>query len=153
MIGKTSVLTTEELATLFHFPNKSVTTPNIFWMNAKRAPAPATIPTEGLYLGKSTYRGLAKPVYMDIDDRRRHMYIIGKTGTGKSEFLKDMIMQDIREGHGLAVIDPHGDLIDDILPMIPPKRAEDVILFDPSDTTRPMDLICWKPQQKSKSIT
>jgi len=138
MIGKSSVLTTEELATLFHFPNKSVTTPNIFWMNAKRAPAPATIPTEGLYLGKSTYRGLAKPVYMDIDDRRRHMYIIGKTGTGKSEFLKDMIMQDIREGHGLAVIDPHGDLIDDILPMIPPKRAEDVILFDPSDTTRPM---------------
>jgi len=138
MIGKPSVLTTEELATLFHFPNKSVTTPNIFWMNAKRAPAPSTIPTEGLYLGKSTYRGLAKPVYMDIDDRRRHMYIIGKTGTGKSEFLKDMIMQDIRAGHGLAVIDPHGDLIDDILPMIPPKRAEDVILFDPSDTARPM---------------
>jgi hypothetical protein len=138
MMGRTSVLTTEELATIFHFPNKSVTTPNIFWMNAKRAPAPATIPDSGLYLGRSTYRGLAKPVYMDIDDRRRHMYIIGKTGTGKSEFLKDMIMQDIREGHGLAVIDPHGDLIDDILPMIPPKRAEDVILFDPSDTTRPM---------------
>jgi len=138
IMGKTSVLTTEELATIFHFPNKSITTPNIFWMNAKRAPAPATIPDSGLYLGRSTYRGLAKPVYMDIDDRRRHMYIIGKTGTGKSEFLKDMIMQDIREGHGLAVIDPHGDLIDDILPMIPPKRAEDVILFDPSDTARPM---------------
>jgi hypothetical protein len=138
MIGKPAVLTSEELATLFHFPNKSITTPNIFWMNAKRAPAPATIPATGLYLGKSTYRGLAKPVYMDIDDRRRHMYIIGKTGTGKSEFLKDMIMQDIRGGQGLAVIDPHGDLIDDILPMIPPKRAEDVILFDPSDTARPM---------------
>jgi len=138
MFGEPSVLTSEELATVFHFPNKAVTTPNIFWMNAKRAPVPASIPTSGLYLGKSTYRGLAKPVYMDIDDRRRHMYIIGKTGTGKSEFLKDMIMQDIRGGQGLAVIDPHGDLIDDILPMIPPKRAEDVILFDPSDTTRPM---------------
>jgi hypothetical protein len=138
MTGGASVLTSEELATIFHFPNKSVTTPNIFWMNSKRAPAPATIPTSGLYLGKSTYRGLAKPVYMDIDDRRRHMYIIGKTGTGKSEFLKDMIMQDIRGGQGLAVIDPHGDLIDDILPMIPAKRAEDVILFDPSDTARPM---------------
>ncbi|MBI2613911.1 MAG: type IV secretion system DNA-binding domain-containing protein [Candidatus Levybacteria bacterium] len=138
MIGRQSVLTSEELATIFHFPNKSITTPNIFWMNAKRAPAPASTPTSGLYLGKSTYRGLAKPVYMDIDDRRRHMYIIGKTGTGKSEFLKDMIMQDIRGGQGLAVIDPHGDLIDDILPLIPPKRAEDVILFDPSDTTRPM---------------
>ena len=138
MIGMQSVLTSEELATVFHFPNKSVTTPNIFWMNAKRAPAPASIPLSGLYLGKSTYRGLAKPVYMDIDDRRRHMYIIGKTGTGKSEFLKDMIMQDIRGGQGLAVIDPHGDLIDDILPLIPARRAEDVILFDPSDTTRPM---------------
>src|SRR3990167_7726966 len=138
MWGDSSILTSEELATLYHFPNKSVTTPNIFWMNAKRAPAPATIPTSGLYLGKSTYRGLAKPVYMDIDDRRRHMYIIGKTGTGKSEFLNDMIMQDIRSGQGLAVIDPHGDLIEDVLPMIPPQRAEEVILFDPSDTQRPM---------------
>jgi len=150
MIGDSSILTSEELATIFHFPNKSVTTPNIFWMNAKRAPAPATIPTSGLYLGKSTYRGLAKPVYMDIDDRRRHMYIIGKTGTGKSEFLKDMIMQDIRSGQGLAVIDPHGDLIDDILPLIPPKRAEDVILFDPSDTTRPMGLNMLEAQTEEQ---
>ncbi|MEK7534553.1 MAG: type IV secretion system DNA-binding domain-containing protein [Patescibacteria group bacterium] len=138
MRGQTSVLTNEELATIFHFPNKSVSTPNIFWITAKRAPAPAQIPTSGLYLGKSTYRGLVKPVYMEIDDRRRHMYIIGKTGTGKSEFLKDMIMQDIRRGMGLAVIDPHGDLIEDILPLVPPQRAEDVIFFDPSDTKRPM---------------
>lgn len=138
--GHTSVLTNEELATIFHFPNKSVSTPNIFWVTAKRAPAPAQIPTSGLYLGKSTYRGLVKPVYMDLDDRRRHMYIIGKTGTGKSEFLKEMIMQDIRGGMGIAVIDPHGDLIEDILPLVPPQRAEDVILFDPSDTKRPMGL-------------
>jgi hypothetical protein len=138
MTGRSSILTSEELATVFHFPNKSVTTPNIFWMNAKRAPAPATVPSSGLYLGRSTYRGLAKPVHMDIDDRRRHMYIIGKTGTGKTEFLKEMIMQDVKTGQGLAVIDPHGDLIEDILPLIPPKRAEDVILFDPSDTSRPM---------------
>lgn len=138
--NQTSVLTTEELATIFHFPNKSVSTPNIFWVTAKRAPAPAQIPTIGLYLGKSRYRGLEKKVFIGIEDRRRHMYIIGKTGTGKSEFLKDMIMQDIRNGEGLAVIDPHGDLIDDILFLIPPKRAEDVILFDPSDTKRPMGL-------------
>lgn len=138
MRGQTSVLTNEELATIFHFPNKSVSTPNIFWVTAKRAPAPHQIPTSGLYLGKSTYRGLLKQVFMDLDDRRRHMYIIGKTGTGKSEFLKDMIMQDIKRGAGLAVIDPHGDLIEDILPLIPPQRAEDVISFDPSDTKRPM---------------
>lgn len=138
MRGQTSVLSSEELATVFHFPNKSVQTPNIHWVTAKRAPAPANIPVSGLFLGKSTYRGLSKPVYMDIDDRRRHTYIIGKTGTGKSEFLKDMIMQDIKSGQGLAVIDPHGDLVEDILPMIPPQRSEDVILFDPSDTQRPM---------------
>ncbi len=68
------------------------------------------------------------------------MYIIGKTGVGKSEFLKDMIMQDIRNGEGVAVIDPHGDLVDDILPLMPPERAEDVILFDPSDMERPIGL-------------
>src|SRR5258708_7500533 len=116
--GQTGVLSSEELATIFHYPNKSITTPHIFWVHSKRAPAPAQIPASGLYLGKSTYRGLAKPVYMDPDDRRRHMYIIGKTGTGKSEFLKDMIMQDIRAGEGIAVIDPHGDWIDDILQLI-----------------------------------
>jgi len=138
MRGQTGVLSSEELATVFHFPNKSIETPHIHWVTAKRAPAPAQIPQSGLFLGKSTYRGIVKSVHISLDDRRRHMYIIGKTGTGKSEFLKSMIMQDIRNGEGLAVIDPHGDLIDDILKLIPPQRSEDVILFDPSDTQRPM---------------
>ncbi len=136
--GQTSILTNEELSTVFHFPNKSVETPHIHWVTAKRAPAPAQIPQSGLFLGKSKYRGVDKPIYIDIDDRRRHMYVIGKTGTGKSEFLKAMIMQDIKNGEGIAVIDPHGDLIDDVLRLIPSKRSEDVILFDPSDTQRPM---------------
>ena len=148
--GKSAVMSSEELATMFHFPNKSITTPNIFWLTAKRAPAPAQIPNQGLYLGKSTFRGLSKPVYMSEDDRRRHMYIIGKTGTGKSEFLKDMIMQDIRAGKGLALIDPHGDLVEDVLPMIPPQRAEDVILFDPSDTTRPMAMNMLEAQTEEQ---
>jgi len=136
--GQTSVLTNEELSTVFHFPNKSVETPHIHWVTAKRAPAPAQISQSGLFLGRSKYRGVDKPIYIDIDDRRRHMYVIGKTGTGKSEFLKAMIMQDIKNGEGLAVIDPHGDLIDDVLKLMPSKRSEDVILFDPSDTQRPM---------------
>ncbi len=139
MRGQTSVLTSEELATVFHFPNKSVSTPHIFWISSKRAPAPAQIPDSGLYLGMSTFRGLSKPVYMQRDDRRRHMYVIGKTGVGKSEFLKDMILQDIKNGEGVCFIDPH-DTIDKLLPLIPPERAEDVILFDPSDTDRPMGL-------------
>ena len=148
--GNLSVLNTEELAGLFHFPNKSVTTPHIYWINAKRAPAPAQIPSSGLYLGMSTFRGIAKPVFMTDDDRRRHMYIIGKTGVGKSELLKQMIIQDIKEGKGLGVIDPHGDLIEDILKMIPPERAEDVILFDPSDTDRPMGLNMLEAQTEQE---
>jgi len=140
MQGHTAIMTTEELATLYHFPNKSIETPHIFWINSKRAPAAAQIPTTGLFLGKSSYRGLARDVFIERDDRRRHMYIIGKTGTGKTEFLKQMILQDIQGGEGVGVIDPHGDLIEDLLQVIPPERAEDVILFDPSDTTRPMGL-------------
>jgi len=135
---QTGVLTSEELATILHFPNKTIETPHIHRVTAKRAPAPSQIPQSGLYLGKSKYRGIERPVYISLDDRRRHMYVIGKTGTGKSEFLKTMIMQDIKNGEGLSVIDPHGDLIDDVLKLIPPQRSEDVILFDPSDTQRPM---------------
>jgi hypothetical protein len=137
--GDLSVLTSEEIAGLFHFPNKNIQTPHIGWLNAKRAPAPAQIPSSGLYLGMSSFRGLSKPVYIQKDDRRRHMYVVGKTGVGKSEFLKDMILQDIKNGEGVCFIDPH-DTIDKLLPLIPPERAEDVILFDPSDTERPLGL-------------
>lgn len=141
MRGQTGILSSEELATVFHLPNKSVTTPNIHWVTSKRAPASGSVPGTGdLILGKSTFRGISRPVAMQLDDRRRHMYIIGRTGTGKTEFLKDMIMQDIRAGKGMCVIDPHGDLIEDVLQMMPPERAEDVILFDPADTTRPMGI-------------
>lgn len=140
MRGCTGILSSEELATIYHFPNKQVTTPGIFWLTSKRAPAPTQIPDSGLYIGKSTFRGLSRPVYMLKEDRARHMYIIGKTGTGKSQFLKQMIVQDIENGEGICVIDPHGDLIEDILLRVPPNRAEDVILFDPSDTQRPMGI-------------
>ncbi|MEK7182531.1 MAG: TraM recognition domain-containing protein [Patescibacteria group bacterium] len=134
-----STLNSEELATLFHLPNKQVTTPHIYWIYSRRAPAPAEIPTEGLYIGKSTYRGVERPVYLSDDDRRRHIYIVGKTGTGKSELLKELILQDIREGKGVCFIDPH-DTIEKILPLIPPERAEDVIYFYPRDFERPMGL-------------
>ncbi|MEK9143110.1 MAG: type IV secretion system DNA-binding domain-containing protein [Patescibacteria group bacterium] len=135
-----SVLSTDELASLYHLPNKSIETAHIFWLNAKRAPAPSQIPTSGLYLGFSRYRGVSREIYLSEDDRRRHMYIIGKTGTGKSQLLEEMVMQDIAAGRGLAVVDPHGDLVDGILSRMPPERAEDVIYFDPSDSERPMGL-------------
>ncbi|MFH1970899.1 MAG: type IV secretion system DNA-binding domain-containing protein, partial [Patescibacteria group bacterium] len=134
-----TVLNSEELATIFHFPNKQVTTPHIFWLNAKTAPAPSEIPTEGIFLGNSNYRGLKRKVFISKDDRRRHIYIIGKTGVGKSELLKQMIMQDIEAGHGVCFIDPH-DAVRQLLSQIPPERAEDVIYFNPGDTQRPMGI-------------
>ncbi len=140
-----SILSSDELATLFHFPNKTIETPHVQWLKAKTAPVPAEVPQTdggdgGTYIGKGYYRGVKRPIYIGFEDRRRHVYIIGKTGTGKSVLLQDMAIQDIKDGHGVCVIDPHGDLIDEIVKFIPPDRAEDVIYFDPSDTERPMGL-------------
>ena len=136
-----SILSTDELATLFHFPNKTVETPHIQWLKAKTAPVPIEVfQTGGTAIGDGYYRGVKRPVSIGIEDRRRHIYIIGKTGVGKSVLLHDMAIQDIKAGHGVCVIDPHGDLIDDIIKYIPPGRAEDVIYFDPSDVERPMGL-------------
>ena len=136
-----SILSSDELATIFHFPNKTVETPHIQWLKAKTAPVPAELPQAGgTYIGQGYYRGVRRPVYIDVKDRQRHVYIIGKTGVGKSVLLHDMAIQDIRAGYGVCVIDPHGDLIDEIIKFIPPERAEDVIYFDPSDTERPMGL-------------
>jgi hypothetical protein len=136
----TFILNTEELATVFHFPNKTVETHHVQWLNAKSAPASNLIPNEGMYLGKSVYMGQERKIYMGLNDRRRHMYIIGKTGTGKSEFLKEMILQDIEAGHGVCAIDPHGEFVEDLLELMPPSRAEDVVYFNPSDVEFPMGL-------------
>lgn len=136
-----SLLSTDELATLFHLPNKTVETPHIHWLKAKSAPVPSKVlDSRGTFIGHGKYRGIKQPVYINYEDRRRHVYIVGKTGTGKSFLLQDMAIQDIKAGHGVCVIDPHGDLIDEIIKYIPPNRAEDVIYFDPSETTRPMGL-------------
>lgn len=153
--NRVSILNSEELAAIYHFPNKLITTPHIDWLNAKSAPAPAQIPQEGLYLGKSRYRGVERDVYIAQEDRQRHMYIIGRTGTGKTEFLKSMIRQDIADGKGLCFMDPHGDAVDDILNFIPPERAEDVIYFRPGDTQRPMglNLLAAKTEDQKHFIT
>ena len=133
------VLSSEEFATIFHFPNKTVETPYIFWLNAKRAPAPQQIAKEGLYLGKSIFRGTEMPIYIGESDRMRHIYVIGATGTGKSQLLVKMMYQDLRAGRGFCFIDPH-DTFEYVMQLIPPERAEDVIYFSPGDVDRPMGL-------------
>ena len=136
-----STFSSDELATMFHFPNKTIETPHIHWLKARTGPVPADVlQTGGTYIGQGYYRGIKRPVHIGWDDRRRHIYIVGKTGTGKSVLLQDMAIQDIKAGHGVCVIDPHGDLIDEIVKYIPPERAEEVIYFDPSETNRPMGL-------------
>lgn len=134
------LLNTEELSSLFHFPLQNAETPNILWLTAKQASAPADVPDKGLLLGHNIFRGIKKDICIKEDDRLRHTYIIGKSGVGKSVLLANMAIQDILNGAGICVIDPHGDLVDDILARVPAERAEDVILFAPADLERPMGL-------------
>ena len=151
---KTSVMTADEIASVFHLPNKTVETPHITWLPAKAAPAPEKIPTEGLYIGKSQFRGLERPVFVGDSDRQRHMYIIGRTGTGKTELLKSLMLQDILKGKGLCFIDPHGDAAEGMLDLIPPNRAQDVIYLDPGDLERPigMNLLDHKTEDQKHFI-
>lgn len=146
-----NLFSTEELATMFHFPNKTIETPYISWLKAKTAPVNTQVPSSGgTLIGTGYYRGVKRPVHISLKDRMRHAYIIGRTGTGKSELLIEMIKQDIRAGYGVCVIDPHGDLIDDALRFVPPSRAEDVIYFDPSDTDRPIGLNLLESQTEEQ---
>ncbi|MCL4366676.1 type IV secretion system DNA-binding domain-containing protein [Patescibacteria group bacterium] len=137
---KPPVLTPDEIASVFHFPSKIIQTPYLDFLPARAAPASEKIPTSGLYLGKSVFRGIERPVYISEEDRQRHMYIIGRTGTGKTTLLKTLMLQDILAGKGLAFIDPHGDAAEELLSLIPPQRAKDVIYFDPGDTERPFGM-------------
>ncbi len=133
-----SVLSTTEIASLYHFPLPTTATPNIIWRGARAAAAPGGLPTSGVLLGANVYRGIETPIYLSESDRRRHLYLIGQTGTGKTTLFLNMIVQDILAGHGVGVVDPHGDLIEEILNFIPPERQKDVILFDPRDREMPL---------------
>ncbi|MFA6426934.1 MAG: type IV secretion system DNA-binding domain-containing protein [Candidatus Magasanikbacteria bacterium] len=134
------VLNTEEMAGLWHLPLHSTEAPNIKWLLARKAPPPSNLPREGLLLGHIPYRGQDYEVHMKDADRRRHLYVMGKSGGGKSVFIQGLAVQDIQAGHGVCVVDPHGDFAEYVLQHVPKERADDVIIFDPSDTSRPVGL-------------
>jgi len=134
------ILNTEELTSLFHFPNTTMATPNVKSIRSQSSAPPVDMPKQGIVLGKNNYRETETVVKMQDNDRYRHIYVIGQTGTGKSVLLKNMAVQDIEEGKGIGVLDPHGDLIEHILNLVPKERAEDVVLVDPSDLERPLAL-------------
>lgn len=148
------ILNAEEMASLFHLPLPTTETPKIDWLLSRAALPPSNVPTEGIVLGYSEYRGHRYVIRMKQQDRRRHLYIIGKSGSGKTEFMKSLVKQDIEEGRGVCVIDPHGDFAEDALSFVPRERAEDVIYFNPADTDRPMGLNMleydpYYPEQKT----
>ncbi len=147
-------LNLKELATLYHFPLSLSSTSQLKQDSSKIAPAPPGVPTEGIILGKNKYRHRETYIHMSPEDRLRHFYVIGQTGTGKTHIMKSMIIQDIINGDGVCFIDPHGSDIQDILDHIPPERIDDVIYFDPAYTERPMalnmlDYDTRYPEQKS----
>jgi len=135
-----SLLSSEEVTSLYHFPIATTLAPRIKFMKSKPAEPPPNLPTEGVILGKNVFRGVESMIRMTRNDRGRHFYILGQTGTGKSTLMENMIQQDINNGEGLAFIDPHGTAVEKVLGMIPKERLEDVIVFDPSDTARPLGL-------------
>jgi len=138
--GMKMVLNTEEMASLWHLPLPTTETPNINWLVARGAPPPPNAPAEGILLGNVEYRGTITPIRLKYKDRQRHMYLIGKSGSGKSTVMENMILQDMQAGRGVCVVDPHGELIDRVAGMVPPERMNDVVIFKPSDVGRPMGL-------------
>lgn len=148
------IANTEELASLFHLPTFSTVIPRIRWQRTKESAAPEELPQEGIILGDSHFRGERKSVRLTEEDRRRHVYMVGQTGTGKSTLIKYMAEQDIKEGKGVCIIDPNGDLIDDMLSVVPVERINDVVVFDPGDLDRPLGLNMLeydftRPEQKT----
>lgn len=144
-IGKKFHLNIEELASIYHLPHTSVETPNINWTTSKTGEPPTVLPTakntdpEDLTeFAETNFRSHRQIFGIKRDDRRRHMYIIGKSGMGKTKLLENLINDDIKKSEGVAIIDPHGDFTTDTLNKIPSERINDVILFDPADTEFPI---------------
>jgi len=133
-------LNLKELSTIFHFPHGIASSPQLKQARAGIAPAPIEMGEVGTMLGVNSYRGKDTVIHFPAEDRMRHLYVIGQTGTGKTTIMKNMIAQDIKAGHGVCYIDPHGTDIQDILSYIPKERIDDVIYFDPAYTARPMGL-------------
>lgn len=149
---KSVVLNSSELATIFHLPDAQFTSSaQVERQTTKQVDGPPQLPTKGLLLGYNEFRGVRKEVRLSPEDRRRHTYIVGQTGTGKSTLLENLAVQDMLAGNGFAFIDPHGDTAEKLMGLVPKERTEDVIYFDPADTQYPLGLNLFEfssPEQK-----
>ncbi len=153
-----TIMTSKEISAFFHFPKNPQSESSLFTVKSKKLPLPVGIPTFPYtvdergevfakdfpdsinIVGISDYRSITVPVGLYDEDRLRHVYIIGKTGTGKSKFMQGLMVNDVNQKRGICVIDPHGDAIGEIMMRIPKERKDDVIVFDPSDDKFPFCL-------------
>lgn len=140
-LTKPFIVSSDELATLYHFPNADHVA-HVVHVIAKKHEPPLNLPTQDgdkiSMFGKTNYHNIFQPFGILREDRRRHLYVVGKSGTGKSKLLEMLIQSDILAGKGVCVLDPHGDLVDNVMRMIPEHRKDDVIYFDPADTEFPI---------------
>ena len=143
--GAGMIMNTEELASVFHLPAITVETPSIAWAGSKKGEPPSNLPMEGqvddaqaTFFGTTDFRNFKQKFGIKARDRGLHMYVIGKTGTGKSTLLQNMIIDDINKGRGVGVVDPHGQLVQDVLNLIPSNRIQDVVYFNAADRDFPI---------------
>ena len=136
-----SVLSASELASIFHFPQGIIRTEGMVHTHSRVLPAPVSLhgnPDLDVIVGVNKYHGSETPIGLTESERERHMFVIGGTGSGKTTLLKYQIIQDIKNGKGLAVIDPHGDLAEELLEYIPEERKKDLIYLNPDDLDHPI---------------
>ena len=146
-----NVLNSVELASIFHLPEQdAIPSSSVERQLTKQVDGPAKLMESGLFLGTNEFRGTKKPIYLGEDDRRRHMYVIGQTGMGKSVFLENLAFQDMCDGKGFAFIDPHGDAVEAILKRVPEERIDDVIYFDPADIEHPVGMNMFEFDQEDQ---
>lgn len=150
--NKKVILNSMELASIYHLPSQSsIPSSGVERQLTKQVDGPARLTQDGVILGVNKYRGEQKEIRLSENDRRRHTYIIGATGMGKSVLLGNIAYQDMMDGRGFAFIDPHGDVVEEILSKIPEERIDDVVYFDPSDDEFPIGMNMFEfqtPEQK-----
>ncbi len=150
-----NILNSVELASIFHLPaQNAIPTSQVERQATKQVDGPAKLVQEGVLLGVNQFRGIEKPIRLSEKDRRRHTYVIGATGMGKSVLLTNIAYQDMVEGRGFAFIDPHGDAAELLLSKVPQDRIDDVIYFDPSDIEHPigMNMFEWTTEDQKDFI-
>ena len=148
---RTNILNSIELASIFHLPEQNVIpTSQVMRQLTKQVDGPARLVEDGVLIGVNEFRGEKKEIRLSVEDRRRHVYVIGSTGMGKSVFMRNIAYQDMLEGRGFAFIDPHGDVVEELLSMVPKERIDDVIYFDPGNTENPIGMNMFEFQTEDQ---